>query len=126
MFKAVSINAQAYTTFHGGSTNASDRSLKSNEQVVEQDECILLVKKVNALTYERNDMENGNRRIGFFANDFADNAPTSFNLTGKAQHCDKHGEREILTLDYSRLNCVLWTVCRNLLSRVEALEAQLS
>ena len=127
VFKAVSINAQAYTTFHGGSTNASDRRLKHRDQVVNESECFNLLRQVNARTYERVDLDSG-RRIGFFADDFADKAP-AFGLTGTAQHTDAAGDIDILTLDYARLSAVLWTVCQSLLVRVESLEervAQLS
>ena len=45
------------------------------------------------------------------------------------EHIDQQGNtvpatNSTLTLDYARLYCILWSVCQNLLKRIEALEAK--
>ena len=51
------------------------------------------------------------------------------NLVGTATHSIERGgvESEIKTLAYDRIGSpILWTVCRNLLSRTETLETKLN
>ena len=83
-----------------------------------------MLRRVSARTYERLD------RLGFIANEIKDAALASFaNLTGTANYSssrENEDEREILTLDYARLSCVLSQCTRSLLARVEALEARLA
>ena len=49
--------------------NASDRKLKDNIEDIPEDECINLLRTVNAKTYIRNDMTDNKRRAGFIAQD---------------------------------------------------------
>ena len=60
------------------------------------------------------------RRVGFVADDVKAALPAEWsNLVG-----NKHvAGDEYLTLDYSRLVCILWTTVKSLTARVAALEA---
>ena len=67
-------------------------------------------------------------RLGFIAQDVEAACPSAWgNIVGAAQYSKEQGgaETEIKTLDYARLSAVLWQCTRNLLARVEALEAKL-
>jgi len=84
--------------------------------------------------YRRNDLQDQSPRLGFIAQDFAVLPSEWGNIVGKTggveEHLDEEGntvpaEPSTLTLDYARLNCVLWECCRSLVARVELLEARL-
>ena len=117
-----------HVTFMGGSTNVSDASLKSTPEDASTEDCLQMLRQVNARTYSRLDLEPSKSHIGFIAREVRDASPPAFGgLLSSCLHSDSQGgtEREILTLDYSRLTAVLWQSCRSLLARVEALEARL-
>ncbi len=110
----------------GGSTNVSDASLKSTPEDARTEDCLQMLRQVNARTYSRLDLEPGKSRIGFIAQEVRDAAPPAFGgLIESCSHSNSQGGdgREILTLDYARLSAVLWQSCRSLLARVEALVA---
>ena len=114
-------------TFYFGHQNASDRSLKDNIQDVNEDEAIQALKTISAKTYTRKDIDSKNR-IGFIAQDF-ENLPSSLGenyCQTSVMSNDRYDEnkKEILTLDYDRTSVLLWQCCKNLLARVEALEAK--
>jgi len=114
-------------TFYFGHQNASDRSLKDNIQDVNEDEAIQALKTISAKTYTRKDIDSKNR-IGFIAQDF-ENLPSSLGenyCQTSLMSNDRYDEnkKEILTLDYDRTSVLLWQCCKNLLARVEALEAK--
>jgi hypothetical protein len=129
-FKAFEINAQGYVVFYGGTNAASDRILKDNIQDMPESDAVNLLKSVSAKTYTRKDMTDNKIRAGFIAQDF-ETAPVTLgeNLVGTSTHTTEPGGAgsEIKTLSYDRIGSpILWTVCRNLLTRIEALEAKLN
>jgi hypothetical protein len=97
--------------------SSSDRALKSDIEDASLQSCQEVFDAVEVKTYERTDLAPG-KRIGFIAQDIQQSLPAEFaNLVGTRP------AGELLTLDYSRLICVLWGVVKNLTSRLEALEA---
>ena len=107
-------------------TNNSDRSLKSNPVDASTEDALNMLKAVSARTYDRVDLPDSGSRLGFIAQEVEAAIPSSWgNLVGATSMAAERGgtEQEIKTLDYARLNAVLWQCCRSLLARVEALEA---
>ena len=118
-----------YWTFYRGHGDASDQSLKSYAKDASTEDCLNMLRQVSAKTYLRLDMPDSGSRLGFIAQDVEASCPSAWsNLVGTAQYSREQGGTgtEIRTLDYSRLVCPLWQVCRSLLARVEALEAKLA
>ena len=94
--------------------------IKRNIQDASLDDCMAVFHSANPKTYERNDMP-GSSRLGFIAQDLESNLVPEFaNLLG----VQYGGPEPLLTVDYSRLCCILWNVCRQLEMRVAALEAK--
>ena len=127
--KALDIVHSGYVTFYCGTSAASDKIVKDDIQDMPEIDAIDLLKSVSAKTYTRKDMTDNKKRGGFIAQDF-EIAPTTLgeNLVGTATHSIERGgvESEIKTLAYDRIGSpILWTVCRNLLSRIKALETKL-
>ena len=86
--------------------------------------CLDLLKAVQAKTYIRKDQPEDGRRAGFITQDFQA-APLTLgsNLVSEIDH----GGIRLKTLSYERIGKpILWTLCRSLLARVEALEARLA
>jgi hypothetical protein len=113
-------------TFHNGLVNSSDASLKSNPVDASTEDALNMLKAVSARTYDRVDLPDSGSRLGFIAQEVEAAIPSSWgNLVGATSMAAERGgtEQEIKTLDYARLNAVLWQCCRSLLARVEALEA---
>jgi hypothetical protein len=113
-------------TFADGSTNASDARLKSAPEDASTQDSLDMLKAVSARTYERLDRPGTGTRLGFIAQEVQAAAPPKFaKLVGSTMHAatEADKETEILTVDYARMSAVLWTCCRSLLERVEALEA---
>jgi len=114
------MTAQSYVT-------SSDSLLKTNVAPLSVDECFQMLTNVEAKTYNRIDIP-GNKRVGFIANDIKANLPTDCNnILGNAVY----QSQGILTMDYSRLTPILWTLTKSqqatieeLSKRVEALEAK--
>jgi hypothetical protein len=116
----------AEVTFADGSTNASDARIKSVPEDASTQDSLNLLKAVSARTYERLDKPNTGTRLGFIAQEVQAAVPPEFaKLVGSTMYAPTEDgeETEILTVDYARMSCVLWTCCRSLLQRVEALEA---
>jgi hypothetical protein len=95
-----------------------------------ENDAINLLKSVSAKTYTRKDMTDNKKRADFIAQDF-ETAPITLreNLVGTATHSTQAGgaETEIKILAYDRIGSpILWTVCKNLLARIEALETKLN
>ena len=123
--------ATGVVTFPFGSQNASDASLKTpHAPEASTDDALQMLKDVSARVYERLD-DPGPSRLGFIAQEVMAACPDSKawgNLIGTATIGDDprgSQEREIKTLDYARLVCVLWQCNRSMLARIEALEARL-
>ena len=120
---------------HLGFHNDSDETLKSDVVPASSVQALEVLKTVEAKVYRRNDLQDQSPRLGFIAQDFAAALPPEWaNIVGKTggveEHLDAEGntvpaEPSTLTLDYARLNCVLWECTRSLLARLEALERRL-
>ena len=77
---------------------------------------------VQAKTYTRNDQENA-PKFGFVAQEMEAAVMGKDNfesLVGSAEGDEE--EQPLKTLQYDKLTAILWTVCRDLHSRVQALE----
>ena len=72
---------------------------------------------VDVKTYVRTNTA-GNR-IGFIAQDIQQQLPPQFGNLISTQY---GGDEPLLAVDYSRLVWVLWGVCKQLQSRIDALE----
>ena len=110
--------------FWSGIYTPSDARLKADVQTMPDQDCLNLLKAVEAKTYVRTDLPEDGRRAGFIAQDFQAAPPTlGSNLVSEIHH----GGIMLKTLSYERIGSpILWKVCRSLLARVEALEARLA
>ena len=74
-------------------------------------------------------MQNSKRNAGFIAQDF-ENLPITLgeHFVEKVMgEIEKDGpDVELNTMAYDRVSTILWTVCRNLVKRIEALESKLN
>ena len=108
---------------------SSDSRLKTQIEDVPAVDSINLLKNVSAKTYKRINDDNNKREIGFIAQDF-ENLPISLGENFVDKFIGKispDGEdMELKTMAYDRVPAVLWTVCKNLLNRIEVLEAKLN
>ena len=104
--------------------SSSDSRLKDNVEIVSEDLCINIIKSVQPNTYIRNDIINSTREIGFIAQDIK--AQMSSDTGNLVKEIPDNTYETIYAVDYSRLTTLLWGVCRNLISRVETLESQLT
>ena len=110
--------------FWSGIYQPSDARLKDDVQPMPDQDCLDLLRAVEAKTYVRKDLPDDGRRAGFIAQDFEAAPPTlGSNLVSEIDH----GDIKLKTLSYERIGSpILWTRCRSLLARVEALEASLA
>ena len=107
------LSANGYSRF-------SDERLKSNVEDLDSQACLSLVKSVKAKSYVRTDIEGSAPRIGFIAQHIQKSAEGPLcSLIGEADG----DNTTYLTVDYPKLTSVLWSVCQNLISRVEELES---
>ena len=110
-------------------SSTSDSRLKTNIEEVPIEDSINLLRNVSAKTYNRINTENNKREIGFIAQDF-ENLPLSLgeNFVDKIiSKISPDGEdTELKTMAYDRVPTILWTVCKNLLARIEVLESKLN
>ena len=87
-------------------------------------DCLDLLRAVEAKTYVRKDLPEDGRRAGFIAQAFEAASPS---LGANLMNEIDHGDIKLKTLSYERIGSpILWTVCRNLLARIETLEAQIT
>ena len=117
------------TTF----TNNSDASLKTDVVQASTAQAIGVLRAISSKVYKRIDIPGDSTRLGFIAQDFAAALPSEWaNRVGHTEaqvaYTDQAGslhpaKQSTLTLDYSRLVCVLWEANRGMLARLEALEA---
>ena len=100
-----------------GYASTSDRSIKDEIKNASLDDCKNIFDSVDVKTYVRKDISG--TRLGFIAQDVEENLPDEFaNIIGMKYG----GDQPLLSLDYSRLVCVLWGVCKGLQTRIDALE----
>ena len=80
-----------------------------------------IFQSVDAKTYNRTDIPG--ERIGFIAQDIQKKIPPEFaNLLGMQYG----GDRPLLSLDYSRLVCVLWTICKSQQQQISTLDGRVN
>ena len=104
----------------GNYFSSSDERLKTNIQDASLEACQQVFDAITPKVYERTDLPGP--RIGFIAQDVQSSAPPEFaNLWG-TRPGGETADAPLLTIDYSRLICVLWGVVKTLTSRIEALE----
>ena len=125
------ISNAGYVHFFAGYGSSSDQRLKTpNPPAASTEDAIAMLKAVEARTYSRLDLpDTALSRLGFIAQEVESACPSAWgNLISTAQHATEPGgaQTEVKTLDYARLVCPLWQVCRSLLARVEALKARLA
>jgi len=104
-----------------GYASTSDRSIKDEIKNASLDACKNIFDNVDVKTYVRKDLPG--TRLGFIAQDVEENLPDEFaNLLGMQYG----GDEPLLSLDYSRLVCVLWGVCKQLQTRIDVLEQKVN
>uniref|UniRef100_UPI004049C80D tail fiber domain-containing protein n=1 Tax=Flavobacterium sp. TaxID=239 RepID=UPI004049C80D len=126
-YKGLSVKQDGSAILTGSLTQNSDASLKDNVEDVDLTDCMNMLENINVKTYTRNDMEEGNQRLGFIAQDVKAYLPDKFdNIIGSNNITDEHGEnsKEIMTMDYTRMVCVLWKIVQNQNERIKALESK--
>jgi hypothetical protein len=100
-------------------TSSSDERLKADVIPASIEECTRLVQTVRPQTYRRTDLDS-TRRLGYVANHWdAALSPEHRNIMGPV------GEESLLSLDYSRICCILHGALLGALARIEALESRL-
>jgi len=110
----------------GTVTQNSDRSLKDDIRDADIQSITSVFDSVNVRTYRRNDYETTRTRIGFISQEVEAALPTDFqNIVGEYTK-EEEGKDPIAlkTLDYSRLVCILWGVCKNQERQIEGLTAR--
>ena len=79
-----------------------------------------MLTNIEAKTYTRTDLDTTDKRIGFITQDIQANLPEEFKNVLGTVYGNVNGP--LLGLDYSRLTPILWTLVRDLSTRVQALE----
>ena len=105
-------------------TTASDERLKTNIQDVESNftEC---VKNVKIKTFDYiDDKYKNNDKYGFIAQELLENLPNEFKSIVK-ENKDKHSDDKYLSINYMKINLLLWGCCQEQQSKIEHLEARL-
>ena len=113
-------------------TQTSDRRVKTDIEDANLDDAQRVFDAVGVKRYRRTDMAGS--RVGFIAQDMqAALTGTGWeNVMGTMRQqtpaTEPGGEtilgEELLTIDHIRLSALLWAQCKNLQTRIEALEAQ--
>jgi len=133
-YKALTLQgSDGHVVSHLGFHEDSDATLKSDVVEASSTQALQVLKAVEPKVYRRTDLQDDSTRLGFIAQDFQSalaNTPWT-NIVGHTEDVEEHVDGDgntvaakpsTLTLDYARLNCVLWECCRSLLARVELLE----
>ena len=105
-------------------TTASDERLKTNIKDVESNftEC---VKNVKIKTFEYIDEKyKNNDKYGFIAQDLLEHLPKEFDNIVK-ENKDKHSDDKYLSINYMKINLLLWGCCQEQQSKIEHLESRL-
>ena len=109
-------------------TQNSDRQLKEDIKDADIQSIMSVFDGVNVRIYKRNDYESAKTRIGFISQEIEDALPTEFqNIVGEYTK-EEEGKDPIAlkTLDYSRLICILWGVCKKQEHQIAALTARVT
>ena len=97
-------------------TTHSDASIKTEVSDLDPAAAQALFDSVTPKRYKRTDREQDKWRVGFLAQDLESSLAPNLVGTDPAEG--------LKTLDYARLNCILWQVCKNLQARITALESK--
>ena len=103
---------------------SSDSRIKDQVEDLDDNVCVNIIKAVKPKSYIKNNISNAQRECGFIAQDIQTQLTSECSNLVKEMSDDDFGS--IYGIDYGRLTTLLWGTCRNLLSRVEALETALS
>ena len=103
-------------------TTASDERLKTNIKDVESNftECVKNV-KIKTFDYIDDGYKN-NDKYGFIAQELLENLPNEFKSIVK-ENKDKHSDDKYLSINYMKINLLLWGALQETLNKVEHLEA---
>ena len=121
---SLTIEANCQVVCNSSMCNTSDSRLKDNQTPASLSDMQAIFDAVEVMTYDRNDL-GGQKRVGFIAQEIEAVLPESYrHIVG--QGTISKGETEegepidesIKTLDYARLVCVLWGVCKGLKQRI--------
>ena len=105
-------------------TTVSDERLKTNIEDVECNftEC---VKNVKVKTFEYTDEKyKKNDKYGFIAQQLQENLPKEFNHIVK-ENKEKDSDDKYLSINYMKVNLLLWGCCQEQQSKIEHLEASM-
>ena len=105
-------------------TTASDERLKTNIQDVESNftEC---VKHVKIKTFEYKDEKyKNNDKYGFIAQELQKHLPKEFNHIVQ-ENKDKHSDDTFLSINYMKVNLLLWGALQEEMAKTEYLESKL-
>ena len=125
--QGLSLKSNGSAVLSGSLTQDSDASLKGNVEDVDLTACTNMLENINVKTYTRNDMEEGNNILGFIAQNVKAYLPDKFdNIIGSSTITDEQGEnsKEIMTMDYARMVCVLLKENQNHNERTKAFESK--
>ena len=103
------------------SAQTSDRSVKEDIELASLTEIQQIFDQVEVKTYTRNDGPESSR-VGFIAQDLAEAISIDSKLDNLVNPF-RGDKPPLLGVDYNRLVCILWGVCKNLQTRIDALEA---
>ena len=105
-------------------TTASDERLKTNIKDVESNftEC---VKHVKIKTFDYiDDKYKNNDKYGFIAQELLENLPNEFKSIVK-ENKDKHSDDKYLSINYMKVNLLLWGALQEEIAKTEYLESKL-
>jgi hypothetical protein len=105
----------AGTITAAGYISSSDQSIKENIEDADTAAALAMLDAVSARTYQRTDIAGD--RLGFVANEVQALCPPEW---ANVVHTQEDG---LLAIDYSRISCILWQICKNQEARIKALEA---
>ena len=109
------------TIFYQGISNLSDQKVKDQQEDISATDCWAILDQVKPKSYVRNDLQN-QPRVGFLAQDLQKACTGPFAcIVGEAEQDD--GEK-LLTVDYARINTILFRCVQDLHSRLQVLETQ--
>ena len=109
--------------FPDGTSNSSDGRIKDHQQAMSTQDAFDILTAVQAKTYTRVDQDPPAPKFGFIAQEMEYAVQDKANfacLVGSTEGGEE--EAPLKTLQYDRLTAILWTVCRDLHSRLTALE----
>ena len=126
-YQGLSLKPNGSAVLSGSLIQNPYASLKDNVADVDFTDCTNMLENINVKTYTRDDMEEGNERLGFIAQDVKAYLPDKFdNIIGSNIITDEQGEnsKEIMTMDCARMACALWTIVQNQNEKIKALESK--